>query len=123
MTLIKSTALMILILWCTSLKSQFTLDELKQIRIDQIRLVACDSLLQNCEDKSDIYRLQVVKLKRSIRLYEIKDSTCMDERHYYLDQIRERNERITKLEKRSKRNGALMIGFATLSLVLIVLSL
>lgn len=123
MTLIKSIALMILTLWSTSLKSQFTLDELKQIRIDQIRLVACDSLLNNCESRSNIKSLQIEKLSKSIRLYAIKDSTCQDERHYYLDQIRDRNETITKLEMKSKRNKIIAIGASTLVIILLVLSL
>ncbi len=123
MRLIKSITLTTLILLSTSLNAQFTLDELKAIRVDQIRLAACDSLLLTKNNQLDIREAQILNLTQQVKTYEVKDSICMDERHYYLDVIRDRNESISRLEKKAKRNRIITVGSLVISGVLLLVIL
>ena len=102
----------ILILWSSSLRAQFTTKELQSIRVSQLKALACDTLLMSKDRTISIQSSQINNYKEAVTRYQLKDSIYLDEKHYYLDQIRERNQEITRLQRKQKLSKITLIGVA-----------
>jgi hypothetical protein len=102
----------ILILWSSSLRAQFTTKELQSIRVSQLKALACDTLLISKDRTISIQSSQINNYKEAVTRYQLKDSIYLDEKHYYLDQIRERNQEITRLQRKQKLSKITLIGVA-----------
>ena len=55
---------------------------------------------------------QINNYKEAVTRYQLKDSIYLDEKHYYLDQIRDRNQEITRLQRKQKLSKITLIGVA-----------
>ena len=102
----------ILILWSSSLRAQFTTKELQSIRVSQLKALACDTLLISKDRTISIQSSQINNYKEAVTRYQLKDSIYLDEKHYYLDQIRDRNQEITRLQRKQKLSKITLIGVA-----------
>ena len=102
----------ILILWSSSLRAQFTTKELQSIRVSQLKALACDTLLISKDRTISIQSIQINNYKEAVTRYQLKDSIYLDEKHYYLDQIRDRNQEITRLQRKQKLSKITLIGVA-----------
>ena len=115
------TLLIMLIALSTSLKSQFNLSELKQIRKYQIKAFYCDSLLENRQLKISQQHTIIQTQTKLITNFEQKEVIQAEELVYYRELILQRDKKIAKLIKRNKlfRIGFISFGSSTALLLLI----
>jgi hypothetical protein len=105
----------------TSLKSQFNLGELREIRKYQIKSFYCDSLLENRQLKISQQHLIIQTQTKLITNFEQKEVIQLEEVVYYRELILKRDKKIAKLIKRNKlfRIGFISFGSSTAILLLI----
>ena len=105
----------------TSLKSQFNLGELREIRKYQIKSFYCDSLLENRQLKISQQHTIIQTQSQLIRNFQQKEVIQMEEVVYYRELILQRDKKIAKLIKRNKlfRIGFITFGSTTALLLLI----
>lgn len=105
------------------LSAQFSLDELKSIRKDQIKAVYCDSMLlnraQRIEQQDKVIRAQNEALFR----FREKEEIHLEQKVYYREQLRVRDNSIYSLERKNKtlKIGCLVLGSTTAILTGLVL--
>lgn len=113
--------ILMLIASSTSLKSQFNLGELREIRKYQIKSFYCDSLLENRQLKISQQHTIIQTQSQLIRNFQQKEVIQMEEVVYYRELILQRDKKIAKLIKRNKlfRIGFITFGSTTALLLLI----
>lgn len=110
MILRRLVALIVLTLWYVSLSAQFTVEELQEIRVDQIKSIACDTLLSNREEKIYLLQMKSAAMNEAIYKYQLKDSLCASEAQYYREQLRDRDREIRRLQRVSKLQKIIFLG-------------
>lgn len=106
------------------LSAQFTLVELQEIRKTQLKALYCDSLILNREEKIKRQNKIIEAKNQKIFHYQEKEGIHNEQKIYYREQLKLRDEEINRLNKKNRalKLGCISIGSISLMATLLLIS-